>query len=160
MAADSDIVPAPSTHSMPLVFGAGAAIGVLGGMFGLGGAEFRFPLPIGLFGFAALSAVVLTKAMSLVVALVSLPARPAAVPASAPAAHWTITVNLLAASLIGAWAGATWAVRMRSFTLYKVLAALMVVMAAALSVTHVTTTRGLCHDCHDASQDGSRSGFL
>ncbi|MCX5604766.1 sulfite exporter TauE/SafE family protein [Streptomyces phaeochromogenes] len=139
MATDQNTVPARSTHPMPLVFGAGAAIGVLGGMIGLGGAEFRLPLLISLFGFAALSAVILNKAMSLVVVLVALPARLAAVPATVLAAHWTIAVNLLAGSLIGAWAGATWAVRMRSSTLYKVLAALMVLMAAALLVTHVTT---------------------
>lgn len=41
----------------PLAFDAGAAIGVLGGMIGPGGAEFRLPLLIGLFGFAALSPV-------------------------------------------------------------------------------------------------------
>jgi uncharacterized membrane protein YfcA len=139
VAADQDTVPARSTHPIPLVFTAGAAIGVLGGMIGLGGAEFRLPLLISLFGFAALAAVILNKAMSLIVVLVALPARLAAVPASALASHWTITVNLLAGSLIGAWAGATWAVRMRSSTLYKVLAALMVLMAAALLVTHVTT---------------------
>ncbi|MDO0916972.1 sulfite exporter TauE/SafE family protein [Streptomyces sp. DT2A-34] len=139
MATDQNTVPARSTHPMPLVFGAGAAIGVLGGMIGLGGAEFRLPLLISLFGFAALSAVILNKAMSLVVVLVALPARLAAVPASALAARWAIAVNLLAGSLIGAWAGATWAVRMCSSTLYKVLAALMVLMAAALLVTHVTT---------------------
>lgn len=139
MATDQNTVPMRSTHPMPLVFTAGAAIGILGGMIGLGGAEFRLPLLISLFGFAALSAVILNKAMSLVVVLVALPARLAAVPASVLAAHWTIAVNLLAGSLIGAWAGATWAVRMRSSTLYKVLAALMVLMAAALLVTHVTT---------------------
>lgn len=142
MATDQNTVPTCSTHPMPLVFTAftaGAVIGVLGGMIGLGGAEFRLPLLISLFGFAALSAVILNKAMSLVVVLVALPARLAAVPVSALAAHWTIAVNLLAGSLIGACAGATWAVRMRSSTLYKVLAALMVLMAAALLVTHVTT---------------------
>lgn len=37
-------------------------------MIGLGGAEFRLPLLTSLFGFAALSAVILNKAMSLVVA--------------------------------------------------------------------------------------------
>ncbi|MFF3087670.1 TSUP family transporter [Streptomyces nojiriensis] len=54
------------------------------------------------------------------------------------AERWPVAVNLLADSLIGAWAGASWAVRMRSTTLYKVLAALMVLMAAALVVTHTT----------------------
>ncbi|MFE7541668.1 sulfite exporter TauE/SafE family protein [Streptomyces platensis] len=139
MAIGQDLISLRSTHSTPLVFGAGAAIGVLGGMIGLGGAEFRLPLLIGVFGFAALSAVILNKAMSLAVVLVALPARLAAVSASEVAAHWPVAVNLLAGSLLGAWAGATWAVRMRSSTLYKVLAALMVLMAVALLVTHTTT---------------------
>ncbi|MGW7314876.1 sulfite exporter TauE/SafE family protein [Streptomyces sp. NPDC054865] len=139
MRADQNLTPLRSTHTAPVVFGAGAAIGVLGGMIGLGGAEFRLPLLIGLFGFAALSAVILNKAMSLVVVLVALPARMAAVPAAEVAARWPVAVNLLAGSLLGAWAGASWAVRMRSSTLYKVLAALMVLMAVALVVTHTTT---------------------
>ncbi|MGI5484820.1 sulfite exporter TauE/SafE family protein [Streptomyces lavendofoliae] len=131
--------PLRAAHSLPAVFGAGAAIGVLGGMIGLGGAEFRLPLLVGLFGFAALSAVILNKTMSLVVVLVALPARLATVPAAEVAARWPVAVNLLVGSLLGAWAGASWAVRMRSATLYKVLAALMVLMAAALVVTHTTT---------------------
>lgn len=61
-------------------FSAGAVIGVLGGLIGLGGAEFRLPLLIGLFGFAALQAVILNKAMSLVVVATALPARLLAVP--------------------------------------------------------------------------------
>ncbi|MFD0066695.1 sulfite exporter TauE/SafE family protein [Streptomyces sp. NPDC056690] len=139
MTTDETLAPLRSTHSIPVVFGAGAAIGVLGGMIGLGGAEFRLPLLISLFGFAALSAVILNKAMSLVVVLTALPARLAAVSASELAAHWPVAVNLLAGSLLGAWAGASWAVRMRSSTLYKVLATLMVLMAAALLFTHFST---------------------
>ncbi|MGW8601291.1 TSUP family transporter [Streptomyces sp. NPDC055893] len=122
MSADQNFVPLRSMRSAPVVFGAGAAIGVLGGTIGLGGAEFRLPLLIGLFGFAALSAVILNKAMSLVVVLVALPARLAAVPAAEVAARWPVAVNLLAGSLLGAWAGASWAVRKRTASLYKVLA--------------------------------------
>ncbi|MFF6833255.1 sulfite exporter TauE/SafE family protein [Streptomyces sp. NPDC012438] len=139
MASDQTLSPTRSARSVPVVFGCGAGIGVLGGMIGLGGAEFRLPLLIGLFGFAALSAVILNKAMSLVVVLVALPARLAAVPAADIAARWPVAVNLLAGSLLGAWVGASWAVRMRTATLYKVLAALMVLMAGALVVTHTTT---------------------
>ncbi|MBQ0850589.1 sulfite exporter TauE/SafE family protein [Streptomyces sp. BH-SS-21] len=139
MTTDQTLVPLPSARSLPVVFGAGAAIGVLGGMIGLGGAEFRLPLLISLFGFAALSAVILNKAMSLMVVLAALPARLAAVSAPELATHWAVAVNLLAGSLLGAWAGASWAVRMRSSTLYKVLAALMVLMAAALLFTHFST---------------------
>ncbi|WP_329115364.1 sulfite exporter TauE/SafE family protein [Streptomyces sp. NBC_01353] len=143
MATDKDLVPTSSMHSAPLAFAAGGAVGVLGGMIGLGGAEFRLPLLISLFGFAALSAVILNKAMSLVVVLVALPARFAAVPPSEVAGHWPIALNLLAGSLLGAGAGASWAVRMRSATLYKVLAALMVLMAAAVVTTHSTALGSL-----------------
>ncbi|MFB7031597.1 MULTISPECIES: TSUP family transporter [unclassified Streptomyces] len=139
MASEQVFVSARPMRPAPVVFAAGAGIGMLGGMIGLGGAEFRLPLLIGLFGFAALSAVILNKAMSLVVVLVALPARLVAVPAAEVAARWPVAVNLLAGSLLGAWAGASWAVRMRTATLYKVLAALMVLMAAALVVTHTTT---------------------
>ncbi|MFB7784915.1 TSUP family transporter [Streptomyces vinaceus] len=130
-------------RSVPLVFGAGATVGVLGGLIGLGGAEFRLPLLIGMFGFAALSAVILNKALSLVVVVTALPSRLAAVSFGDLGAHWSIAVNLLAGSLLGAWAGASWAVRMRSATLYKVLAALMVGMAGALVLTHTTTVGSL-----------------
>lgn len=130
----------PQTHRpTALVFAAGMVVGVLGGMIGLGGAEFRLPLLIGLFGFAALSAVILNKAVSLVVVLTALPARMGEVSGAEVFGQWAVAVNLLAGSLLGAWAGAAWAVRMRSATLYRVLAVLMVVMAAALALTHLTS---------------------
>ena len=118
------------------VVAAGAAVGLLGGMIGLGGAEFRLPLLIGLFGFVALQAVILNKAMSLLVVLTALPARLAAVPLSILAPQWPVVVNLLAGTLIGAWAGASWAVRMRSSTLYRVLAGMLVLIAVALYASH------------------------
>jgi uncharacterized membrane protein YfcA len=105
--------------SLSVSFAAGAIIGVLGGLIGLGGAEFRLPLLIGMFGFGALQAVILNKAMSLVVVASALPFRAAAVPFASVAAHWPIIVNLLAGSLIGAWFGATWATRLASQTLYR-----------------------------------------
>jgi len=123
-------------RSLPSVFLAGALIGTLGGLIGLGGAEFRLPLLIGVFGFVALKAVILNKAMSLIVVVTALPARLASVPYSHVAPHWPIAVNLLAGSLIGAWAGASWATKMRSAALYKVLAGLLVLIAAILAYTH------------------------
>ena len=99
--------------------------------------EFRLPLRIGVFGFAALRAVILNKAMSLIVVLTALPARSFAIPFLEVIAQWTIAVNLLAGSLIGAWLGASWATRMRSATLYRVLAVLPVVIAATLGATHL-----------------------
>lgn len=39
----------------------GASVGVLGGLIRLGGAEFRLPLLIGVFGFMALQAIWLPR---------------------------------------------------------------------------------------------------
>lgn len=127
-------------------FAAGAAVGILGGLIGLGGAEFRLPLLIGFFGFAALQAVILNKAMSLFVVVTALPARLISIPYDTLAPYWYVALNLLAGSLIGAWLGATWATRMRSSTLYRVLAALLVLIAAALAWSHYAQIEPLALD--------------
>ena len=131
--------PAPAQNRVA-AFGGGAVIGALGGLIGLGGAEFRLPLLIGLFGFGALEAVILNKAMSLVVVASALPFRARTVPFDAIAAHWPVIVNLLAGSLLGAWLGASWATRLRSETLYRVIAVLLVAIAAVLVIGHDTVT--------------------
>ena len=106
-------------------------------MIGLGGAEFRLPLLITVFGFLALQAVILNKAMSLVVVITALPARLIAVPFSHLTPYTYAVVNLLAGSLVGAWLGATWATRIRSALLYKIIAGLLVFIAAALAASHL-----------------------
>lgn len=116
---------------------AGAGVGLLGGMIGLGGAEFRLPLLIGVFAFVALQAVIVNKALSLLVVATAIPARLLAVPLEELAPHWTIVVNLLAGSLFGAYLGATWATRMATRTLYRVLSVLLVLIAVALVTTHL-----------------------
>lgn len=120
-------------------FGAGALIGTLGGLIGLGGAEFRLPLLIGAFRFVALEAVILNKAMSLVVVASALPFRAAAVPFSDVAAHWPVILNLLTGSLLGAWLGAGWAIRLGLETLHRVIAVLLVVIAFVLLLGHEAT---------------------
>lgn len=129
--------PRPPRRGWPIIFGSGAAIGTLGGLIGLGGAEFRLPLLIGLFGFAALQAVILNKAISLIVVATALPARLLAIPVSQIVPHWPIVLNLLAGSLAGAWLGASWATRMKSATLHRVLSLLLVGIAAVLLATHL-----------------------
>jgi uncharacterized membrane protein YfcA len=117
-------------------FAVGTVIGTLGGLIGLGGAEFRLPLLIGVFGFGALEAVIVNKAMSLIVVASALPFRAANVPWGAVTAHWAVIVNLLAGSLAGAWFGAGWATRLQSQTLCRVIAAMLVMIALVLVVGH------------------------
>ncbi|MGC9420010.1 MAG: TSUP family transporter [Rhodovulum sp.] len=136
--------PRPSTkqYNLSAAFGGGAIIGTLGGLIGLGGAEFRLPLLIGVFRFGALEAVILNKAMSLVVVAAAIPFRTGTVPLGEIASNWPTLLNLLAGSLIGAWIGAGWATRLKSDTLYKVLAILMVGIAAVLLFGHDVSSSG------------------
>lgn len=142
------VAGAQQRRSSPAAFGGGAIIGVLGGLIGLGGAEFRLPLLIGAFRFRALQAVILNKAMSLVVVASALPFRAAAVPFASVAANWPIIVNLLAGSLLGAWFGAGWATRLASQTLYRVIAVLLLGIAVVLVLGHETRLLVRCLQAH------------
>lgn len=130
--------PAAMSRNASAAFAGGAVVGTLGGLIGLGGAEFRLPLLIGPFRFPALHAVILNKAMSLVVVGSALVFRSQAVPVAEIAAQWPIIVNLLAGSLLGAWFGAGWATRLASRSLYRVIAVLLAVIAAVLLFGHTT----------------------
>lgn len=121
------------------VLTAGGLVGLLGGLMGLGGAEFRLPLLIGLFGFSALHAVILNKAMSLIVVLVALPARLPAVSYEQVSPHGNVLLALLPGTLVGAWLGAGLATRLRSRALQLVLAGLLLAIATVLLATHVGT---------------------
>jgi uncharacterized membrane protein YfcA len=135
--ADTRTVAARSIREpLWLVFLAGASVGVLGGLVGLGGAEFRLPLLLA-FGFAALAAVIVNKSLSLVVVLSALPARLTAVPLDTLAAHWFVAGSLLLGSLPGAWLGAAWATRMRAATLHRVLGVLLLAIAGVFAAHHL-----------------------
>lgn len=133
----------PSRRSTPLAFFVGAGVGVLGGMIGLGGAEFRLPLLIGVFGLVALEAIIMNKAMSLIVVITALPARLLGVPFHDVAPFWYVVVNLLIGSLVGAWVGANWATKIATKTLYRVLAILLVMIAVVLVLTHFVAAQPL-----------------
>jgi uncharacterized protein len=128
-----------SGRRLPEAFAASAVIGALGGLIGLGGAEFRLPLLIGIFRFAALEAVIINKAVSLVVVATALIFRAEIVPVDVILGNWSIILNLLGGSLLGAWLGAGWATRIPTESLYKVIAALLVVIAGALVFGHDAT---------------------
>lgn len=117
-------------------FAGGGILGTLGGLIGLGGAEFRLPLLISAFRIGPLEAVIMNKAMSLVVVATALPFRMASVPFDQVIGNWQIVVNLLVGSLAGAWFGADWATRLKSGTLYRVIAVLLVGIAVVLLFGH------------------------
>jgi uncharacterized membrane protein YfcA len=117
-------------------FFGGGAIGVLGGLVGLGGAEFRLPLLITIFSFTALSAVILNKAMSLIVVGFSLVFRSSEISFALLMQHSDIIFSMLLGSVIGAWFGAGIAVKLKSEMLYKVIGFLLLFIALVLVYEH------------------------
>lgn len=113
-------------------FGWGALIGSLGGLIGLGGAEFRLPVLVGRFKLPTLEAVILNKAMSLVVVAFALLFRGGAIPFAELWAQVDIAVNLLAGSLIGAWWAAGHAMRLPRRVLDRVILVLLIMLALVI----------------------------
>lgn len=102
-------------------FTAGTLIGILGGLIGLGGAEFRLPVLVGVFKLPTLEAIIFNKAMSLVVVMAALVFRVKTIPVDTLASHIDVVLNLLAGSLVGAWWAAGHAMTMSSKWLNRVI---------------------------------------
>ena len=135
-----------TTRNPLVIFVSGALVGILGGLIGLGGAEFRLPLLIGLFGFGALEAILLNKATSLIVVAVALPFRASAVPLGDLLQHLDVVGTLLAGSSIGASCGAAWAATLKSRTLYRVIALLLLAISVVLVLGHGHASAGPAFD--------------
>lgn len=118
-------------------FIAGGLIGGLGGLIGLGGAEFRLPVLKGLFKLPTLEAVIFNKAMSLVVVATALLSRSVNIEWGLLFDQWAIAVNLLAGSLIGAWFAAGFAMKIPAATLDRIVFALLLGLAFVMIAEHV-----------------------
>lgn len=123
-------------------FIAGSLIGTLGGLIGLGGAEFRLPVLVGLFRMNTLEAVILNKAMSLVVVAAALIFRIKAIPLAELTPHLSVALNLLAGSLVGAWWAAGHAITMPRRWLDRII----MVMLAGLSLVMLSEAWFGLHD--------------
>jgi len=123
-------------------FGWSAVIGTLGGLIGLGGAEFRLPVLVGRFGFPTLEAVILNKALSLVVVVAALLFRQRAIPFDETLAHAGTVLNLLAGSLVGAWFAAGHAIRLSGSTLNRLVLILLTAMAVLMFAEGLTGLHG------------------
>ncbi|MBP2226763.1 putative membrane protein YfcA [Azospirillum agricola] len=123
-------------------FVAGSLIGALGGLIGLGGAEFRLPVLVGVFKLSTLEAVILNKAMSLVVVAAALVFRAKAIPFDQLTDHLDVALNLLAGSLVGAWWAAGHAMTMPRAWLNRII----MVLLAGLSLVMLSESLIGLHD--------------
>lgn len=125
-------VSAPTRNAKGFV--AGSLIGTLGGLIGLGGAEFRLPVLVGVFRLGTLEAIILNKAISLVVVAAALLFRAGTIAPSTLVEHWLVVVNLLAGSLIGAWWAAGHAITLTRKWLNRSIMVLLVGLSLVMLV--------------------------
>lgn len=97
---------------------------------------------ISLCRFGALEAVIINKAMSLVVVMSALPFRTSTISLTTLAEYWPVIANLPGGSPLGAWFGAAWATKLRSDIFYRLIAALLVGMAVILMIGHSAEIHG------------------
>lgn len=112
----------------------GAPIGLLGGLIGLGGAEFRLPVLVGPLRYSAHQAVPLNLAVSLVTLGSALPVRVSTLALDALTAVLPVVVALIAGALIGAFVGPAVAGRLSAPRLERVLLILLVAIGSALII--------------------------
>ncbi len=115
-------------------FGCGAAVGMLGGLIGLGGAEFRLPLLLGLFALAAHQAVRVNLLVSLATVASAAIARSGLAPAPGLAGHLPEIAVLAAGSTAAAYFGAGLLARLDPAALTRLIAALLLGIALLLVV--------------------------
>ncbi|WP_373230570.1 sulfite exporter TauE/SafE family protein [Cohnella sp.] len=104
----------------------GAPIGCLGGLIGLGGAEFRLPVLMGLFKYSARQAVPLNLAVSLITLLSSLVFRLPNAPLNQLVIHIPVILSLIVGGMIGAYKGAQYSKHLSEQALEKVILILLI----------------------------------
>lgn len=115
----------------------GAAIGTLGGLIGLGGAEFRLPVLLGAFALVAHAAVRLNLLMSLATLGAAAVGRFGFASFPALAAHVPEIAALTFAAMAAAWFGAGLLARIDALRLTRIIAALLAAIGCLLLVEAV-----------------------
>lgn len=117
-----------------LAFWTAIPIALLGGLMGLGGAEFRLPVLAGLLGYSARQAVPLNLAISLVTIIVSLIVRGQILSVNSLMPYREIVVILIIGAAIAAFFGATLARKISNERLEQIILVLLVAIGIALII--------------------------
>jgi uncharacterized protein len=112
----------------------GAPIGLLGGLIGLGGAEFRLPVLAGVFGYAARRAVALNLAISLVTVVSALLIRGGTLSLTPLLGLLPIAVAMIVGAVSAAYVGTALVHRVSEHLLERIILVFLVVIGTALIV--------------------------
>src|SRR5215212_290317 len=112
----------------------GAPIGLLGGLIGLGGAEFRLPVLAGVFGYAARRAVALNLVISLVTVVSALLIRGGMLSLDPLVALLPVALAMIAGAVSAAFVGVALVHRISEVLLERFILVLLVGIGTALVV--------------------------
>ena len=109
-------------------------IGALGGLIGLGGAEFRLPVLAGTLGYRVRQAVPLNLAVSLITIVASLVIRGKTLSFDAVILLLPVLLSLIAGAIVTAFFGASMAGRLSNEQLERAILVLLVLIGVALII--------------------------
>jgi uncharacterized protein len=112
----------------------GAPIGLLGGLIGLGGAEFRLPVLAGVFGYRARRAVALNLAISLITVVSALVIRVGTLSLAPVVALLPVVLAMIAGAVSAAYTGTTFVHRISEHFLERIILGLLVVIGTGLII--------------------------
>lgn len=119
-------------QSALLAFLTGTPIGCLGGLIGLGGAEFRLPVLVGLFKLSARKAVAMNIAISLITVLSSICFRIPKINMDTLIPLLGVMLSIVAGSMTGAYFGADFSKKVTETLLKKVILILLIFIGCLL----------------------------
>src|ERR671912_29630 len=129
------MAPKPEVRRSPvaaLLYG--TPIGFLGGLIGLGGAEFRLPVLAGVFGYSARRAVALNLAISLITVVSALLIRGGSLSLVPLVGLLPVIVAMIAGAVSAAYLGAALVHRVSEPMLERIILVFLVVIGSALIV--------------------------
>jgi uncharacterized protein len=112
----------------------GAPIGLVGGLIGLGGAEFRLPVLVGVFGYAARRAVALNLAISLITVVSALIIRGGTLSLAPLLGLLPVVVAMIIGAVSAAYVGTALVHRVSEHLLERIILVFLVVIGTALIV--------------------------
>ena len=124
----------------------GFAVALLGGLIGLGGAEFRLPILVALFGYAIRRAVVLNLLVSFVTVVAASAARLTLSRApSFPDDAVAVVASMIGGGMVGAYLGSAWVARLPDVGLRRLVRGLLFLIGTLLLIESGFSweTRGL-----------------
>ncbi len=124
----------PIRHHPRIAFFYAVPIGALGGLIGLGGAEFRLPVLAGVLGYSVRQAVPLNLAVSLITIAASLAIRGRTLSFDTVLPLLPVVLSLIAGAIITAFLGAALAGRLSNEQLERTILVLLVGVGIALIV--------------------------